>query len=214
MNGFGWGRRRTCSRSPPILGRAHRFEIGDLVWLDSKDIKIRQPADKLGPKRLGSYPVSEKVGDLDYRLDLSTSPGLKIHQVLHVDRLSPWHGNEVNSIKPEPPPPVKVEGEDEYEVQEICHSRFYRKQLQYLVRWRGYGPEHGSWEPLKNLDHAERQITQFHRKNPLAPKKIAASIFTQLHWQPVENLTHEHTDLQWEKEKQPGISHTIEDNGP
>jgi len=194
--------------------KAHKFEVGDLVWLDSKDIKIRQPADKLGPKRLGPYPISETVGDLDYRLDLSASPGLKIHRVLHVDRLSPWHGNEVNGIKPEPPSPIKVEGEDGYEVQEIRDSRFYCKQLQYLVRWRGYGPKHDSWEPLKNLDHAERRITQFHQKNPSAPKKIATSIFTQLHWQPIENLTHEHTDLQWEKGKQSGISYTIEDNGP
>jgi len=83
--------------------KAHKFEVRDLVWLDSKDIKICQPADKLGPKRLGPYPVSETVGDLDYRLDLSASPGLKIHRVLHVDQLSPWHGNKVNGIKPEPP---------------------------------------------------------------------------------------------------------------
>ena len=99
-----------------------------------------------------------------------------------------------------------------YEVQEIRDSRFYCKQLQYLVQWRGYGPEHNSWEPLKNLDHAERWITQFHWKNPLAPKKIAASIFAQLHWQPVENLTYKHTELQWEEGKHSGISHTIEDN--
>jgi len=62
------------------------------------------------------------------------------------------------------------------------------------------------------LDHAERWITQFHWKNPLAPKKIAASIFAQLHWQPVENLTYKHTELQWEEGKHSGISHTIEDN--
>ena len=131
-----------------------------------------------------------------------------------MDRLSPWHGNEVNGARPEPPPPIEVEGEDEYEVGEVRDSRFYRKQLQYLVRWRGYGPEHDSWEPLKNLEHAERRITQFPRKNPSAPKKIAASLFSQLHWKPIENPTADHTDLQWETGKHPGIDHTIEDNGP
>jgi len=58
--------------------KAHEFQEGDLVWLDSKAIKIKQPANKLGPKRLGPYPVSEKVGDQDYQLDLFASPGLKI----------------------------------------------------------------------------------------------------------------------------------------
>ena len=69
--------------------KAHKFEVSDLVWLDSKDIKIRQPADKLGPKQLGPYPVGKKIRDLGYRLDFSASPGLKIYQVLHVDCLSP-----------------------------------------------------------------------------------------------------------------------------
>jgi len=97
--------------------KAHKFQEGDLVWLDSKDIKIKQPADKLRLKSLGPYPISKKVRDLDYRLDLSASPSLKIHQVIHVDRLPPWKVNKVNRVRPEPPPPIEVEGEDKYKVQ-------------------------------------------------------------------------------------------------
>jgi len=194
--------------------KAHEFQEGDLVWLDSKDIRIKQPADKLGPKRLGPYPVSQKVGDLDYQLDLSASPGLKIHRVLHVDSLSPWTGNKVNGIRPEPPPPIEVEGEDEYEVQQICDSRIYRKKLQYLVRWRGYGMEYDSWEPESNLEHAERRIKKFHKAHPKAPQKIPASIFASLPWKPIENFTETPTSSSWEHGKQRGIGFTIEDNGP
>jgi hypothetical protein len=47
------------------------------------------------------------------------------------------------------------------EVAEILNHRFFRRKLQYLVRWVGYGPEHNSWldapelEEVKALDDYE-----------------------------------------------------------
>jgi hypothetical protein len=35
------------------------------------------------------------------------------------------------------PPPVIVEGEEEYEVECIEDSRLFRRQFQYLVKWKG-----------------------------------------------------------------------------
>jgi transposase InsO family protein len=49
---------------------AHVFNIGDMVWLTAKDIKIHQKTPKLGPRQLGPYKVLEWIGDLDYRLEL------------------------------------------------------------------------------------------------------------------------------------------------
>ena len=68
--------------------QAHQFAPGDLVGLSAKDIKIHQPTPKLGPRQLGPFKVLERVGDLDYRLELPV--WLKIHDVIHVNRLSPW----------------------------------------------------------------------------------------------------------------------------
>jgi hypothetical protein len=34
-----------------------------------------------------------------------------------------------------------VEGEEEYEVEEILNARYFRRRLQYLVKWQGYGNE-------------------------------------------------------------------------
>lgn len=65
---------------------AHSFNIGDLVWLASKDIKIHQPSPKLGSWQLGPYKVFEQIGDLDYCLKLP--PLMKIHPVFHVNCLS------------------------------------------------------------------------------------------------------------------------------
>jgi hypothetical protein len=37
-----------------------------------------------------------------------------------------------------PPPPVEVNGEEEYQVSSIEDSRVYASQLQYLIQWMGY----------------------------------------------------------------------------
>ncbi|KNZ78045.1 Testis-specific chromodomain protein Y 2, partial [Termitomyces sp. J132] len=60
------------------------------------------------------------------------------------------------------PPPVKVEDEYHYEVDEILDSRIVRSQLQYLVRWKGYRPEDDTWEPQKNLNRAPNELRDFH----------------------------------------------------
>ncbi|EEB93840.1 hypothetical protein MPER_07457, partial [Moniliophthora perniciosa FA553] len=137
--------------------KAHEFKVGDKVWLSAKDIKVHQASRKLGPRQLGPYEVVERIGDLDYRLKLP--PAMKVHNVFHVNRLSPWKGNEVNGQRAPPPEAVEVEGEEEHFVEEVLDSRVYRKKLQYLVRWEGYGEEEDSWEPAENLEHAEEKCT-------------------------------------------------------
>ena len=156
--------------------RAHLFKPGDMVWLSSKDIKVHQPSAKLGPCQLGPFKVLEKVGELDYKLELPH--WLKIHPVLHVNRLSPWHDQGVQ--KPPPPKPVRVDGEEEYVVGEILDSRLYRRQLQYKVRWKGYGADADSWEPADNLAHAKSLVNKFHRAKPEAPRRLAAATFEAL----------------------------------
>ena len=52
-------------------------------------------------------------------------PAVKVHDIFHVDRLSPYKGNEVNGLKPPPPEPVTIEGEEEYEVDHIRDSKMF-----------------------------------------------------------------------------------------
>jgi hypothetical protein len=104
---------------------AHSFNVGDLVWLQAKDIKIHQKSPKLGPRQLGPFKVIERIGDLNFRLDLPHY--LKLHPVFHVNRLAPYRDNGLD--KPPPPDPVTVEGEEEYKVNKITDSRIFRRQL-------------------------------------------------------------------------------------
>lgn len=48
-----------------------------------------------------------------------------------------------------------LEKKSEYEVESILEERMRRRQKQYLVRRKGFGADHDSWEPKKNLQCPE-----------------------------------------------------------
>jgi hypothetical protein len=67
--------------------KPYKFKVGDMVWLQAKNVKVYQQLQKLGPKQLGPFTVTEVLSDLDYRLQLP--PALKLYDVFHIDCLSP-----------------------------------------------------------------------------------------------------------------------------
>jgi hypothetical protein len=60
---------------------------------------------------------------------------MDIHLVFHVSLLDPVHQDPLPGQVIPAPEPVIVEGEPEYEVQEVLTSRIFRCQLQYLIKW-------------------------------------------------------------------------------
>jgi hypothetical protein len=173
--------------------KPYKFNVRDKVWLQAKQIKVHQQSAKLGPKQLGPFEVTEVRSDIDYKLALP--PALRIHDVFHVDRLSPYKGNEVNGQVPPPPEPVTVEGEEEYEVDHIRDSKLFGRTLKYLVRWTGYGEGEDTWEPAKNLEHAQDKVLEFYSKNPGAPRKLAANLYASLPWQNPTQFTEANADV-------------------
>ena len=62
---------------------APRFDIGQLVWLNAKNLKTLRPKKKLDWKNLGLFPIAEVLGPYTYRLDLPDS--LTIHDMFNVN---------------------------------------------------------------------------------------------------------------------------------
>ena len=105
----------------------------------------------------------------------------RLHPVFNVVKLTlaprdPIPGRRRNP----PPPPELVDDEEEYLVDEILNSRMFRRKLQYLVKWEGYGVEYNTWEYSENLDNAPTKVADFHARNPGAPRRIRGTTFGEI----------------------------------
>jgi transposase InsO family protein len=134
---------------------ARNYRVGDKVWLRiDQQYRTGRESRKLDWKN-AKYTVLEVINSHSVRLDTPPGP----HPVFHVDRL------RLASTDPLPsqtrddaqPLPLRVEGEDEYIVEEIMAEQLKRRgrgwKLYYEVKWRGY--HRTSLEPAKSLEDTE-----------------------------------------------------------
>jgi hypothetical protein len=142
-----------------------KFQLGDLVWLEGKNLRTVQPAAKLAPKRHGPFKVIQVMSAVNYRLELPTQ--WSIHPVFHIDLLTPYHETPIHSANYQRPPPDLVEGEEEYEVENVLVSRRFGrgKRLQYLVKWKGYPDSDNQWINKEDV-FADKAIREFKNSNP------------------------------------------------
>jgi hypothetical protein len=140
------------------------LNVGDHVWLDARNISTTRPSKKLDWKRIGPYEITEVISPWAFRIKLPHQ--LHIHDVQPISRLEKTAVNPLPLQQNEPPPPVIVEGEEEYEVEKVEDSRVFRRQLQYLVKWKGY--DEMSWKPAVNVDGL-KAIDEFHTQQPGKP---------------------------------------------
>jgi hypothetical protein len=150
---------------------ARRYRPGQLVWLNAKNIKTLRPQKKLDWKNLGPFRILEVISPHAYKLELPAS--MKIHPVFNVSLLQPAAENPVPEQVPEPPPPVEVEGLEEWEVEDILDSRWERRgrggpRLKYTVKWIGY--DDPTEEPAEYLAHVREITRNFHRRYPHKPR--------------------------------------------
>ena len=77
------------------------------------------------------------------------------------------------------PLPIVIDGEVEWEVEEILNSRWHRRRFQYLIKWKGYGHKHNSWESASEVSVPEL-TAEFHRKHPRAPRHVRCVDFDNI----------------------------------
>jgi hypothetical protein len=99
-----------------------------------------------------------QVSPVTYRLKLP--PSLKIHNVFHIDLLTPYHKTEEHGVNYHQPPPELIDGKEEFEVEEIINECINRRKKQYLVKWVGYPASDNSWVNEKDI-HAPRLIAEY-----------------------------------------------------
>ena len=131
-------------------GLADDIHKGDKVYLDIRNIEFNK-VKKLDHLRIGPLLVEEKISETAFRIKLP--PGRKIHPVFHAKLLkkAPSH---LPIMKKWPTRPVKKK---EYEVEAILR----KEDDLYLVKWKGYGEEENTWEPVTNLHNCKKLLQQY-----------------------------------------------------
>jgi hypothetical protein len=105
------------------------------------------------------------LSPITYQLTL---PGTwKIHDVFHVDLLTPYIEMEFHGPNYTRPPPDLVQGTEEYEVEAILDSRQHGRghKVQYLVKWKGYPNSDNEWVNWDDM-HTDEALEKFKQHNP------------------------------------------------
>ena len=112
------------------------FKQGQKVWLESHNLHIPYTSQKLIPKQEGPFPIQKVLGPVTYQLQLLKP--WKVHNVFHTCLPSPYKETDEHRPHHTDPPPDLINGENEYKVEAILAHRKTGRQMQYLVKWKGY----------------------------------------------------------------------------
>ncbi|KAF8679839.1 hypothetical protein RHS04_03732 [Rhizoctonia solani] len=151
-------------------GNPVEFKIGEEAWLDSKNVKLKTLSPKLTKQRLGPFKVIKKISNRAYRLELP--PTMRIHNVFYVGLLSKVKRDKKRTFK-NCPPPVTIDGEEEYEVEGITDAKERNGEWFFQVKWKGYGSEENTWEPQENLKNAKKFLEKY--KKDMKKKALSAA---------------------------------------
>jgi hypothetical protein len=150
------------------------FKVGDLVYLDAENIRTPTMTtgthNKLSPRYLGPYKVIERVGNLNYKLDLP--PGSQLLSTFHVSKLrkhvprDPEEFPMETDDAPENSEPLLEADEEyfqeEYEVERIIkHKLAADGTLRYLIKWTGYPESKSTWQKATDLENAKDILNEY-----------------------------------------------------
>ena len=137
-----------------------KFKVGDKVWLDACNLHLKTMR-KLTPRRLGPFEIIEEILPVVYKLRLPET--WHVHNVFHTSLLTPQVVTPKYGVPVDPPLPELVDGESEFEVEAILQHKFVsrKKEIWYLVQWRGYSRAESTWEPEEHLRNAPEVLEAY-----------------------------------------------------
>ncbi|KAF8642819.1 hypothetical protein AX16_009398 [Volvariella volvacea WC 439] len=154
------------------------FKKGERVWLEAKNIKTNRIAKKLAPKREGPFTITSVLSPVTFQLELPEQ--WKIHDVFHVSLLTPFRENDVHGPNFLMPPPDILNDEEEWEIENIIKYRWIgpkrKRQVEYLIAWKGYPSSKNRWEKEELLKNAPDILRNYITN----PDEIATAV-AQIH---------------------------------
>ena len=97
------------------------YQLGDKVWLEGRNLTTTHPTAKLAPRRYGPFPITRVISRTSYQLKIP--PQWKIHDIFHATLLTPYKETTLNGRQSQEPAPELIDGQLEWEVEQILHVR-------------------------------------------------------------------------------------------
>lgn len=155
--------------------RTEEFEVGDEVLVNPHSLELVEATKGTGRKliqrRIGPFEITEKLSPTVYRLSLPLS--YNMHPILNIEHLKKYERSDRFADRTVLPDLRVRPHEEEYEVDKIVGDRFnkVKKRKEFLVRWQGYGPEHDTFEPERNLRNAFLKLRRYKETRSNDPSK-------------------------------------------
>ena len=150
------------------------FKIGDQALVKTKYFYTTRPSRKLEKRNLEPFTIITQPGIHSITLQLLDSMK-SIHSVFHISQLEPATPNMISNHVQTLPPPVDIDSETKYEIEEILNLKInhwcWNCKLLYLVHWSRYKgtDEEISWLLTNELRHISELVHNFHLCYPDKP---------------------------------------------
>lgn len=161
-----------------------KIVAGDQVLLQSADLSLPINAVEgrahVMERFYGPYKVKGFVGPQTVTLELP--PHSRVHPNFSVAKLRPYRGPKGSKIEPIPEP----DPDQKHEIEDLLLHRGTGDAMEYLVRWKHYGPEDAQWVKKGDIQ-ADRLVKKYHNRrkilreyNEAATTKEDAFVFSML----------------------------------
>jgi glycosylphosphatidylinositol phospholipase D len=104
-------------------GDIPEHKVGQKVWLEAENLDLKLPSKKLMARQVRPYPIVEIISLNVVKVKLPGS--IKIHPVINVSRLHLKKEPTISGQTKSEPPPVEIDGDLEYEVEQILDSQIH-----------------------------------------------------------------------------------------
>ena len=153
-----------------------QFKVGDEVVIRTSFLPqqaFAQIPPKIRRRFIGPFRIEKIISPVAYRVALPAT--WRVHPTFHVEKLKLFERSSEFQRNVDPPPPLKIEGHLEYEVEAIIRHKGAGVRKHYLVAWKGLPLHEATWEPESNLAHCSDLLSEYLQRQQANAQKNTQS---------------------------------------